>query len=224
MNGQKLTDLKSELFKNGFVSFNVKDLSEELYNELEIAIPPNSLNPNEFTNLQMSIINPNGLDTPLYPNTILDTPFDELSKIKTDVLDKYNFKNGYSLDQIWFYKSVESRKILDFRYKLYTSFYENLKGNCGTTITMYNDGCFLRNHQDNDLGYRDCAMLIYLSTDWDSTKGGELIIDNTHSVPPIYGNVAILDFTKFNPYHSVNSVIGFNRYCLLNFCSPVMVK
>ena len=94
MNGQKLTDLKSELFTNGFTSFNVKDLSVELYNELELAIPPNSLNPNQFNNLQMSIINPKGLDTPLYPSTISDTSFEELSNIKNDVLDKYNFKNG----------------------------------------------------------------------------------------------------------------------------------
>jgi Rps23 Pro-64 3,4-dihydroxylase Tpa1-like proline 4-hydroxylase len=224
MNGQKLTDLKSELFTNGFTSFNVKDLSVELYNELELAIPPNSLNPNQFNNLQMSIINPKGLDTPLYPNTISDTSFEELSNIKNDVLDKYNFKNGYSLDQIWFYKSVVSRKILDFRYKLYTLFYENYNGNCGTKITLYNDDCFLINHQDNHLGYRDCATLIYLSTDWDSTKGGELIIDNNHKVPPIYGNVAILDFTKFNAYHSVTPVKGFNRYCLLSFCHSDVTK
>jgi hypothetical protein len=224
MNGQKLTDLQGELFTNGFTSFNLRDLSEDLYNELEIAIPPNSLNPNQFTNLQMSIINPNGLDTPLYPNTILDTPFEELSNIKNDVLDKYNSKNGYSLDQIWFYKSVLSRQILDFRHKLYMLFYKNSNGNCGTNITLYNDGCFLRNHQDNNLSYRDCAMLVYLSSDWDESKGGELIIDNNHNVPPIYGNVAILDFTKFNAYHSVNVVKGFNRYCLLSFCSPPMVK
>lgn len=220
MNGHGLTKLKTDLFTNGFISFNIKDVDIKLYNELEIAIPPGSINPNDFTNLQSSIINPFNNPKPEFENTISDTPFDELCEIKNKILKNYTFEKGYSLDQIWFYKNIESRKILDFRHKLYSLFYSST-GNCGTTITLYNDGCFLKNHQDNVLGNRDCAMLIYLSTDWDESKGGELVIDNTTIVPPIYGQVAILDFTNHNPYHMVNEVTGFNRYCLLNFCSPI---
>jgi hypothetical protein len=225
MNGQKLTDLKSELFKNGFVSFNVKDLSEELYNELEIAIPPHSLNPNEFTNLRNGIVNPFKNPTPEFESDILNLSFDELDLIKKKIIKNYTFETGYGLDQIWFYMNVESRKILDFRYKLYSLFYNTNTGNCGTNITLYNDGCFLRNHQDsNSDNNRHCAMLVYLSTDWGESKGGELVIDNNIIVPPIYGQVAILDFTKHNPYHMVNEVNGFNRYCLISFCNPSMVK
>ena len=223
MNGLELTKLKTDLFTNGFVSFNIKDVDVELYNELEIAIPPNSLNPSEFTNLQSSIINPFNNPKPEFENTIENTPFDELDLIKKKILKNYTSENGYSLDQIWFYKNIKSRNILDFRHKIYSLFYPSI-GNCGTKITLYNDECFLINHQDNMLGNRDCALLVYLSTEWNESKGGELVIDNTTIVPPIYGQVAILDFTKHNPYHMVNKVNGFNRYCLISFCNPTIVK
>jgi Rps23 Pro-64 3,4-dihydroxylase Tpa1-like proline 4-hydroxylase len=222
MNGQKLTDLKEQLFSNGFVSFNVKDLSEELYDELQTAIPVGSLNPNQFTNLQNTIINVFNKPEPEFESTIIDTPFETLNEIKDNILKNYNFDCGYGLDQIWFYSNMSSSEILDFKHKLYSLFYDKNTGACGTKFTLYNDGCYLQNHQDASFGGRHCAMLIYLSNDWDETKGGELVIDNTHIVPPIYGNVAILDFTKFNPYHSVNPVNGFDRYCLLNFCNPII--
>lgn len=221
MNGLELTKLKTDLFTNGFISFNIKDVDVELYNELEIAIPPNSLNPNQFTNLRNGIVNPFKNPTPEFASDISNLPFDELDLIKKKIIKNYTFETGYGLDQIWFYKNIESRKILDFRYKLYSLFYNINTGNCGTNITLYNDDCFLKNHQDSNLSNdRQCAILVYLSTDWDESKGGELVIDNTTSVSPIFGQVAILDFTKHNPYHMVNKVNGFNRYCLLSFCNP----
>jgi Rps23 Pro-64 3,4-dihydroxylase Tpa1-like proline 4-hydroxylase len=222
MNGLELTKLKTDLFTNGFISFNIKDVDTELYNELEIAIPPNSLNPNEFTNLRNSIVNPFNNPAPEFESDILNTSFDELEILKNKIIKNYSFETGYGLDQIWFYQHITSDKILDFRYKLYSLFYNINTGNCGTQLSLYNDGCFLRNHQDGYSDDRHCAMLLYLSTDWEDGKGGELVIDDTSIVPPIYGNVAILDFTKHNPYHMVNPVKGFNRYCLLNFCNPTI--
>lgn len=222
MNGEKLIELKEELFAKGYTTFNIKDIGEELYNELEIAIPPNSLNPNQFTNLRNTIINVNNKPIPEFESDILNKPFDELEIIKDKILNNYSFKNGYNLEQIWFHSEVKSRKILNFRYNLYSLFYEINTGDCGTQLSLYNDGCYLRNHQDGYSNNRHCAMLIYLSTDWDETKGGELIINNNVIVPPIYGNVAILDFTKHNSYHMVNKVNGFNRYCLISFCNPII--
>ena len=222
MNGQKLIELKEELFEKGYTTFNIKDIGEDLYNELETAIAPNSLNPTQFTNLQNTIINIDNKPTPEYKSDILNTSFDDLNVIKNKILNNYSFDAGYGIDQIWFYSEVKSRKVLDFRYKLYSLFYETNTGNCGTQLSLYNDGCYLRNHQDGYSDDRHCAMLIYLSTDWEDGMGGELVIDNSTIVPPIYGNVAILDFTKHNAHHMVNEVKEFNRYCLLSFCNPII--
>lgn len=221
MNGQKLIDLKEELFNKGFTTFNIKDLDEELYNEMLLAIPPNSLNPADFRNLQNTIINVSDNPTPEFESEITNTSFEILDEIKNKILKNYNIETGYGLEQIWFYFDTSKQKIMNFRHKLYSLFYDVDTGNCGTKFTLYNDGCYLNNHQDGIFGNRHCAMLIYLSTDWDENKGGELVIDNNTILPPIYGNVAILDFTKHNPYHKVNKVNGFNRYCLLNFCNPI---
>jgi Rps23 Pro-64 3,4-dihydroxylase Tpa1-like proline 4-hydroxylase len=86
---------------------------------------------------------------------------------------------------------------------------------------MYNDGCFLLNHQDaiNDIKNRGhCVILIYLSSDYQKGNGGELIVGNELEVEPIFGNVAIMDFTKHNPEHAVREVKGYNRFCYINFC------
>jgi len=223
MNGKKLIELKEELFETGYVSFNLKDISLDLYSKLESLIPIGTLRPSDFTNLKASIINPKNNPEPLYPNDITDKSFEELETIKDDILNRYLNSDDYSLDQIWYYKNADNHHTLDFVSDVYSLFYNLTRDrNCGSSITLYDDGCFLRNHADaNEIdttNIRTCALLIYLSNDWVEGKGGELVIDKKVVVPPIYGNVAILDFTKHNPEHMVNRVIGFNRYCLINFC------
>lgn len=221
MNGKKLIELKEKLFETGYVSFNLKDISLDLYQKLEGLIPIGTLNPSDFTNLKASIINPKNNPEPIYPNDITDTSFEELETIKDDILKRYLNSDIYNIEQIWYYKTADNQYTLDFVSDVYSLFYDKTKDrNCGSNITLYNDGCFLRNHNDGDdtTNSRTCALLIYLSNDWIEGKGGELVIDNKIVVPPIYGNVAILDFTKHNPAHMVNEVVGFNRYCLINFC------
>jgi Rps23 Pro-64 3,4-dihydroxylase Tpa1-like proline 4-hydroxylase len=222
MNGKKLIELKEELFETGYVSFNLKDISLDLYSKLESLIPIGTLRPSDFTNLKASIINFKNKPDPLYPNDITDKSFEELKTIKDDILNRYLNSDDYGLDQVWYYKNAANHHTLDFVSGVYSLFYNLTRDrNCGSNITLYDDGCFLRNHADaNDTTTnRTCALLIYLSNDWVEGKGGELVIDKKVVVPPIYGNVVILDFTKHNPEHMVNRVIGFNRYCLINFCA-----
>ena len=222
MNGKKLTELKEELFETGYVSFNLKDISLDLYQKLEGLIPIGTLVPSDFTNLKASIINHKNISKPLYPDDSIDKSFEELETIKDDILKRYLNSDDYGLDQLWYYKNANNHHTLDFVSDVYSLFYDKTRDrNCGSTITLYDDGCFLRNHADaNDTANnRTCALLIYLSNDWVEGKGGELVIDKKVVVPPIYGNVVILDFTKHNSEHMVNKVIGFNRYCLINFCN-----
>lgn len=214
--------LKEELFETGYISFNLKDFDKKLYDILIEDFPINELVPEKFKNLRNSIIE---LKKPRpYSENITNTSFDELEIIKKDILDNYRDGINYSLNQIWYWKSPDIlNKSFDGILKpLMQYFYDYDMKQCQSDITMYNDGCHLLNHRDatNDINERKghCVILIYLSKDYEKGKGGELIIGNELEVEPIFGNVAIMDFTKHNPEHAVNEVNGYNRFCYINFC------
>jgi hypothetical protein len=71
------------------------------------------------------------------------------------------------------------------------------------------------------------AFIIYLSDDDDyNSGGGELVIKtNTnmiYNIKPTFGTFSLLDFTKNNVRHSVNSVKnGFKRYSFLYFFNEI---
>lgn len=217
------TILKEELFKNGFVSFNLKNFDENLYNKLKVFFPKGNLKPEIFNHLKNSII---GIEHE-YPNSILmGKPFLELEKIKYSILEKYE----YTCDQLWFFDwpydaKAEKSPYTEIIKPLFKYFYDEECEGANSQVTMYNDGCYLKNHTDGNGGYtgdRHCAILIYLSTEYEKGKGGEMVLskDKTEEVwvEPIYGNVAIFDFTKHDIWHRVEKVIGYNRYCFINFC------
>jgi Rps23 Pro-64 3,4-dihydroxylase Tpa1-like proline 4-hydroxylase len=90
-----------------------------------------------------------------------------------------------------------------------------------SSITYYEPGCFLKKHKDGYVGGRLCVVLIYLNdTDYKTEWGGNLVFNDTDTITPLFGNVAVLDFTKHNAYHEVNEVIdGYGRYAFLCFVS-----
>ena len=217
------TILKEELFKNGFVSFNLKSFDENLYNKLKVFFPKGNLKPEMFNHLKNSII---GVEHE-YPNSVLmEKPFLELEKIKYSILEKYE----YTCDQLWFFDwtydvKIEKTPYTEIIKPLFKYFYDEECKGANSQVTMYNDGCYLKNHTDGNGGYtgdRHCAILIYLSTEYQKGKGGEMVLskDKTEEVwvEPIYGNVAIFDFTKHDIWHRVEKVKEYNRYCFINFC------
>ncbi len=213
--------LKKELLEKGYISFNLKDFNENIYNQLVKLFPLEKLVPENFKNLRASVIELKK-ESPYKDNTN-NKPFTELEIIKNDILNNYNDGVNNSVDQIWYFDSpfYPGESFNEIVEPLVKCFYDyDIKG-VQSDITMYNDGCFLLNHQDavNDINNRGhCAILIYLSTDYEKGKGGELIIANELEVEPIFGNVAIIDFSKHNPYHAVREVKGYNRFCFINFC------
>lgn len=213
--------LKKQLFEKGYTSFNLKDLDENLYNELVRLFPLEQLIPKNFKNLRASVIELKRKSP--YKDNTTNIPFEELQIIKKDILENYNDGVNNSVDQIWYFDSpIDPYNSCENILKpLIKYFYDYEFNGAQSDITLYNDGCFLLNHQDavNDIKDRGhCVVLIYLSTDYEKGKGGELVIGNEMIVEPIFGNVAIMDFTKHNPHHAVNKVIGYNRYCYINFC------
>ena len=216
--------LKNELFENGFVTFKLKDLDENIYNKLKVIFPKGNLKPEMFGCLKHSV-KAEGCE---YPDNIMNKSFAELDEIKKNILNKFNKKGD--CDQIWFF---------DWPYEVHTKnnpfdcitkpifkyFYDDNIENSNSQVTLYNTGCYLNNHQDGPGGYsgdKHCVILIYLSTEYEKGKGGEMVLSkdkkNEVSIEPIYGNVAIFDFTKHNIWHKVNPVVGYNRYCYINFC------
>ena len=88
-------------------------------------------------------------------------------------------------------------------------------------LTYYKPGCFLKEHQDGKTQSRICAVLIYLNDeDYNIEWGGNIVFERTETVPPIYGNVAILDFKEGNCIHEVKKVVdGYGRFAILDFVS-----
>jgi len=103
-------------------------------------------------------------------------------------------------------------------------------------ISLYEDGDFSEVHFDGINPGRACVIIIYLSDPEEYNEGGgELFIghnlkkvgpmnvfeDPYEKVIPIYGNYAIMDFTKFNVGHSIEMVKnGFKRFAVQSFIGP----
>jgi len=101
--------------------------------------------------------------------------------------------------------------------------------------SLYTEGDFSEVHYDGINPGRICVMIIYLAdpATWDATKGGELVVGHEiakgddqiqyflepyEQCPPIYGNYAIMDFTKWNVGHSIERVnLGFERIAIQTF-------
>jgi Rps23 Pro-64 3,4-dihydroxylase Tpa1-like proline 4-hydroxylase len=211
--------LKKELLDNGFISFHLSDLDKELFTELERLFPIESLVPDRFKNLRNSVIELNRKSK--YESFIMNKSFDELEIIKNDILENYTDGVNNSVDQIWYYDyPSKPSDSLELVKKIFKKFYDIDVVKPSSQLTMYNNGCYLLNHQDASGGENkpNCVILIYLSTDYSDGNGGELLVGNKLKVEPIYGNVAIMDFTKHNPHHAVTEVKNYNRFCYINFC------
>ena len=102
-------------------------------------------------------------------------------------------------------------------------------------FTLYQEGDFSEVHYDGINPGRTCVMLIYLADPslWQEGDGGELVIGHhieksdeqiQYFLPPyekcrpVYGNYAIMDFTRWNMGHSIELVKnGFNRIAIQTF-------
>lgn len=218
-------DLKKELFETGYIQFDLKEFDKSIYNKLNVIFPKGKLKPEMFSNLKHSVIKK---DECKYPNAILGLKFEELNEIKKDILNTFD-KPG-DCDQIWFfgwpYETNTKNNPFDCITKpIFKYFYDTDIENSNSQVTLYNDGCYLNNHQDGPGGYsgdRHCVILIYLSDEYQSGKGGEMILYTDKNeeliIEPVYGKVAIFDFLNHNVWHRVEKVTGYNRYCFINFC------
>lgn len=95
------------------------------------------------------------------------------------------------------------------------------------SISIYLDGDHSEIHRDGQNPGRLCVVLAYLTPEEEYNGSGDLVVigdeqrdDNSYDlkVKPVRGNIAMLDFTKHNPFHGVLPVNPeFIRHCYISF-------
>jgi Rps23 Pro-64 3,4-dihydroxylase Tpa1-like proline 4-hydroxylase len=90
-------------------------------------------------------------------------------------------------------------------------------------LAVYNKNCFIVNHNDGIDEHRIFGVIFYLSKDWETGMGGELVITDNDGyeiiVEPKFGNFVIFDFKEANIQHRVNKIVNdtFDRTSLIQF-------
>lgn len=203
-----MTELnKIELFEKGYTIFNIYNLNDvEINNALDELY---TLSKKKFNCLRYCRLHGMGMSH-------LKDEFEKLEKEK-----QIQLKND--LYEIWYYKDVDKTKFRKpILNKIKSFFYneeiENMNHAC--QISMYNDGCYLIEHNDgyNPTPKYKCAILVYLNKKEEIKNGGELVLEGNIKIKPIIGTVVVLDFTKNDVKHGVTQVSGYERKCFLNFC------
>lgn len=146
--------------------------------------------------------------------------------------------NSNTKSQSWFFtspytdfkvnKTVQNvyKKILSELYFDYLNNDYYSEPNLGFDLSLYTAGDFIETHNDGIDPNRLCVILIYLNDDYQEGFGGEIVVENNTIIPPIFGQVCILDFTHNNPTHSVNMVIdtNFKRFAYIRFFYKDIIK
>jgi Rps23 Pro-64 3,4-dihydroxylase Tpa1-like proline 4-hydroxylase len=223
--------LKQQLNEKGYTYFNMKDydmFSEDLnYCSKYICNESKNLK-NRVTGIRIDGTTKNEFKSefnnkPLqishsYPN------WEEAKAAMDEFSSKMNLSESDSFIQKWYYFNNEDingdfKKIANKVVKELYNIGDELSHN--SIITYYEPGCFLKKHQDGYVDGRLCVVLIYLNdSDYKEEWGGNLVFNDNDTIAPLFGNVAVLDFTKHNAHHEVKEVVdGYGRYAFLCFVS-----
>jgi Rps23 Pro-64 3,4-dihydroxylase Tpa1-like proline 4-hydroxylase len=227
-----IEESKNLLKTKGYTSFNLKDFNEEYYNKL---LP---FKCNESNNLKKYMkgirADANGLN--LYKDC---NSFEEAEVEKNKAIENY-FKNNDALlegfGQIYYQYHFNSifqdvtgenlpdsgqnyyKNIIDSIVKYFFDLDESVRLNNLTNATYYDTECVLAKHSDGTGTGRICAVLTYLNDTYNTNDGGLLILDEEHTVLPLFGNIAIIDLQTFDIIHEVTKVVGgLGRFAILSF-------
>lgn len=217
------TTLESDEFVEICEKYNLTAKKSDLSN-LTFAVPDEDSKTKVFkyqTNLRFSDTNP--------LNSKLDE--DRISKFKNFLLEIKD--KLHQVSQIWYYsespkEDKEIELVNEIWKKAFNVFYSD-KFSIENTLqapiqkTRYGLGCSLEPHEDGASNSNIFALLIYLNNRYDKSEGGYLTLGegkDSIDVEPHFGNIAIIDFTKHDPMHSVSEVTsGDGRYAFLTFVS-----
>ena len=139
-------------------------------------------------------------------------------------------KNGYHISQRFWEYTINNENITKFFDKISVAIGNSLYPKYNITLNdldsrgrymLYENGDFIKAHEDGFDARRLCVVLLYLNDDWKEGDGGELVIKNNGKetiVLPKLGNYAVLDFTKNNVTHAALKVNNdFKRFSYIHF-------
>lgn len=215
-------EAKKQLHEKGYCSFNISDLSEELFNIVnEYKCDDISSQKENMTFLRADFSEASkesGINTNF-------NSFDEANKIKDE---KLSYLKKEDIIQIWLYgHPIDNSKSLRKLYTELTKYFYDIDDsvdlNLDISISLYNKGCFLNDHIDGKSPVKNYAsMLVYLNKNWKAEDGGNLILRGddgiNYEVVPEFGTVAIIDLQNFDIYHQVEQVVNdVDRYTIICF-------
>ena len=223
--------LKKELQEKGYAYFNMKDydmFSEDLeYYSKYICNESKNLK-NKIRGIRVDAAAKNEFKSEFNNGKIQInnnySTWEETKAAMNEISSKMESYPSVNSSQKWYFfhnpdTNGDFKKLADKIVKELYDIDDELNNNY--SITYYETGCFLKRHQDGYVDGRICVLLIYLNdSDYNPDWGGNLVFNDNDTIAPLFGNVAVLDFTTHNAYHEVKEVVdGYGRYAFLSFVS-----
>lgn len=226
-----MEELKKELQEQGYTYFNMNDydmFSEDLEHYSKYICNESKNLKNQVTGVRVDAAIKNE-----FKSEFNNKPFQIMHNYPNweeakAAMDEFSFKMDLSPSdsfiQKWYWAlnhdvNADLKKLADKIVKVLYDIDDEFSHSA--SITYYEPGCLLKKHQDGYVDGRICVVLIYLNdSDYKSEWGGNLVFNDNHTIAPLFGNVAVLDFTTHNAYHEVKEVVdGYGRYAFLTFVS-----
>ena len=223
--------VKQQLKEKGYTYFNMKDydmFSEDLEHYSKYICNESKNLKNQVTGVRIDATIKNEFKSEFNNKSLqLIHSYPNWEEAKA-AMDEFSFKMDLSQSdafiQKWYWAEINNlntdlKKLADKIVKVLYDIDDEFSHSA--SVTYYEPGCFLKKHQDGYVNDRICVVLIYLNdSDYKSEWGGNLVFNDNDTIAPLFGNVAVLDFTKHNAYHEVKEVVdGYGRYAFLTFVS-----
>lgn len=215
-------EAKEHLHKKGYCSFNIADLSSELFDIVNKYKCNKTQSQREHMTFLRGDFSTSSGEASINTNFKF---FDEANKLKDS---KLGLLDKNDIVQIWLYgHPKDGNDSLRILYTELTKYFYDIDDtvdlNLDISISLYNKGCFLNDHIDGKSPVKNYAsMLVYLNEDWKAEDGGNLILRGDdgidYKIIPEFGNVAIIDLQNFDIYHQVEQVVSdVERYTIICF-------
>jgi len=142
-----------------------------------------------------------------------NTPFKELKSKKIDCLEKntawqywyFDSSIRWEKDEFEWFKNICNKIVVELYPIEVFSKFDQIKH---INYTLFDKGCFIKNHRDGGSGAALCNILFYLNENYKEGDGGELVVEKEHIIKPEFGRYGVIDFYYSNPEHQVTPILN----------------
>ncbi len=186
--------MNNSIFEKGYLKFSLKDLNNELFNQLDSIYDENEF---KWTTL-VCTTDFKTLDNNLIEGTTRNK--DYITGENIEQFYKNIIKNKIDFHQMFYIGECENMVFKRLSSKIIRNIIENTynikyRKPISTIYTLFTQGCKINKHVDGIMDGRLCAILVYLNKEYTNGDGGELKV-NDKTIEPIFGDVVIMDYTK----------------------------